>query len=145
MKTTRDDRIEDPQTKPMRGRWTGRVSRREMLHTTLGVTAAMVGAGALLEERTPAALAGSPPIHRHGQDQDDRLADIYRRQLDEVMSWLHNQPNFSVLCVDYGDVLSDPQRVVHELNRFLDGRLDMDAMLRVPDWSLYRQRVDATW
>jgi len=88
--------------------------------------------------------AGSPPIHRHGQDQDDRLADIYRRQLDEVMSWLHNQPNFSVLCVDYGDVLSDPQRVVHQLNRFLDGRLDMDAMLRVPDWSLYRQRVDAT-
>jgi hypothetical protein len=83
-------------------------------------------------------------IYRGSQDDDDRLADIYRRQLDEVMSWLHNQPNFSVLCVDYGDVLSAPQRVVHQLNRFLGGRLDMDAMLQVPDWSLYRQRVGAT-
>jgi hypothetical protein len=85
--------------------------------------------------------AGGPATHREDRPDDARLAAIYRRQLEEVMSWLHNQPNFSVLCVDYGDVLSDPQRVVHEVNRFLDGRLDMDAMLRVPDWSLYRQRV----
>ena len=45
--------------------------------------------------------------------------------------------------VDYADVLRDPREIVQELNRFLDGRLDVDAMLQVPDWSLYRQRVGA--
>jgi hypothetical protein len=85
--------------------------------------------------------AGKPTTHRGEQPDDDLLADIYRRQLDEVMSWLRNQPNFSVMYVDYAGVLSDPQETVHELNRFLDGRLDVDAMLQVPDWSLYRQRV----
>jgi hypothetical protein len=69
-----------------------------------------------------------------------RLADMYRRQLQTVMVWLGAQPNFSVLAVDYRDVLSDPEQVVQQLDGFLDGRLDTDAMLQVPDWSLYRQR-----
>ena len=83
-------------------------------------------------------------LRRHGKQSDDvdpaQLKEIYRRQLQEVDAWLQDRPNFSVLYVDYQDVLSDPERVVHELNRFLDGRLDVDAMLRVPDRSLYRQR-----
>ena len=62
MKTTRDERTRDPWTGPMRGSWTRRVSRREMLHTTLGVTASMAGAGALLDEQTRAALASVASI-----------------------------------------------------------------------------------
>jgi len=83
-------------------------------------------------------------LERHGKAReglnDARLVDIYRRQLQEVMTWLREQPNFSVLSVDYHEVLNNPQQIVQQLNSFLDGRLDTDAMLRVPDWSLYRQR-----
>jgi hypothetical protein len=71
---------------------------------------------------------------------DARLAEVYRRQLQEVMTWLRAQPNFSVLSVDHHDVLRNPEPTVQQLNCFLDGRLDTDAMLQVPDWSLYRQR-----
>ena len=84
-------------------------------------------------------------LERHGKGSDRlddaRLAEIYRRQLQEVMTWLCTQPSFSVLSVDYRDVLGHPEPTVQQLNRFLDGRLDIDAMLRVPDWSLYRQRA----
>jgi Sulfotransferase domain len=86
-------------------------------------------------------------LERHGKASDPidhaRLAEIYERQLQEVMTWLRSQPNFSVLSVAYRDVLHDPEKVVRQINRFLDGRLDTDAMLRVPDWSLYRQRREA--
>jgi Sulfotransferase domain len=86
-------------------------------------------------------------LARHGKasdrHDDARLAKIYRRQLQEFTRWLRAQPNISVLSVDYHDVLSDPENVVQQLNRFLDGRLDTDAMLHVPDWVLYRQRHDA--
>lgn len=71
----------------------------------------------------------------------ERLIDIYRKQLDEVREWLRNQPSFSVLYVDYHDVLDDTDRVVGELNDFLGGTLDVAAMSRVPDAALYRQRV----
>lgn len=83
-------------------------------------------------------------LRRSGKADDQvesaRLAEIYRRQLLEVGDWLAAQPNFSVLIVDYPDVLGDPERVIQELDRFLDGRLDREAMRRVPDQSLYRQR-----
>jgi hypothetical protein len=71
----------------------------------------------------------------------ERLKSLYQRQLDDVRDWLSRQPNFSVLYVQYRDVLDDPQTVVADLNRFLGGTLDTEAMLRVPDPSLYRQRT----
>ena len=86
-------------------------------------------------------------LERHGKANDRlqqaRMAEIYRRQREDVMSWLRDQPNFSVLYVDYGDVLRDPSRVVSKISGFLGGRLDAEAMLRVPDSALYRQRGES--
>lgn len=83
-------------------------------------------------------------LERHGKASDEldtaRLTEIYRRQLQEVATWLDKQPNISVLSVAYHDALNAPAQVVQQLDRFLDGRLDTEAMLRVPDRSLYRQR-----
>jgi hypothetical protein len=72
-----------------------------------------------------------------------RLAEIYQRQLAEVIVWLQSQPNFSMLSVIHRDVLDDPERVIHALDGFLGGQLNTGAMLRVPDTSLYRQRREA--
>ena len=83
-------------------------------------------------------------LERHGKFGEridtTQLAELYRRQLHDVTTWLDAQPNFSVLPVAYHDVLGDPEHVVRQLNSFLDGRLDTHAMLQVPDRSLYRQR-----
>jgi hypothetical protein len=83
-------------------------------------------------------------LERHGktdsQVEDERLKEIYRRQLQEAKDWIGRQPNFSVIYVDYHDVLERPDQVVQDLNRFLEGRLDTETMRRVPDETLYRQR-----
>jgi hypothetical protein len=70
----------------------------------------------------------------------EQMAAIYRRQLEDVRTWLARQPNFEVLYVRYHDVLNDTEHVVKQLNGFLGSKLDTAAMLRVPDRSLYRQK-----
>jgi len=80
--------------------------------------------------------------HSGGLD-DGRLAEIYRRQLAEVIVWLQARPNFSLLTVNYRDVLNHPESVVRQIDGFLGGTLDAEAMRRVPDASLYRQRRGA--
>jgi hypothetical protein len=75
-----------------------------------------------------------------GQIDEAQLLAIYRRQLQEVESWLAAQPNFQVLYLDYHDVLQETDRVVDEIDRFLDVALNTAAMRAVPDRALYRQR-----
>lgn len=83
-------------------------------------------------------------LRRQGKESAEvgqaQLAAMYRRQLKDVETWLRDQPVFSVLYVDYHDVLQRPETVVEKINQFLGGSLDTAAMLRVPDRSLYRQR-----
>lgn len=83
-------------------------------------------------------------LQRHGKAGGDaaqeQLTAIYERQLGEAARWLATQPNFSVLYIDYQDVLHDTERVVAEVNAFLGGNLNVAAMVQVPDRSLYRQR-----
>jgi hypothetical protein len=75
-----------------------------------------------------------------GDISPEQMAAIYRRQLEDVRTWLGKQANFDVLYVRYHDVLGDTERVVHQLNAFLGNDLDTGAMLQVPDRSLYRQK-----
>jgi hypothetical protein len=78
-----------------------------------------------------------------GSLDDDRLREVYDRQLAEARGWLSRQQNFDVLYVDYHDVLTDSKAVAAELNAFLGGSSDEAAMAAVPDRSLYRNRVQA--
>jgi hypothetical protein len=69
-----------------------------------------------------------------------KLEEIYSREIDGVRQWLDEQPNIQVMYVQYNDVLSNPRDVAERLNNFLGGTLNVDAMERVPDQSLYRNR-----
>ncbi len=69
-----------------------------------------------------------------------QLVDIYRRQLQQFDAWIESRPNFSILYVDHHEVLADTERVARELNQFLGGQLNEEAMIRVPDRSLHRQK-----
>ena len=76
-----------------------------------------------------------------GSELDEaQLVAIYRRQLEQFDAWIESRPNFSIFYVDHHDVLDDTERVAHELNQFLGGQLDVEAMTRVPDRSLHRQK-----
>jgi hypothetical protein len=71
---------------------------------------------------------------------DEQLAEMYDKHLAKVYAWLDDQPNFSVLYLDYGAILADPQKYADQVNLFLDNALDTEAMVGVVDPDLYRQR-----
>ena len=83
-------------------------------------------------------------LARRGEsDQlDDRqMAQLFRKHLEQIQGWLDQQPGFDVVYVSYNEVLEDPQEQARKVNRFLGDSLDVDAMVRVVDPDLYRQRA----
>ncbi|MEW6249669.1 MAG: sulfotransferase [Planctomycetota bacterium] len=71
----------------------------------------------------------------------DKLIGLFEQQLAEFDEWARRQPNFQVLYVSYNDTLANPRPTVAALNAFLGERLDTQAMLRVIEPELYRQRA----
>ncbi len=71
---------------------------------------------------------------------DEKLLEVFRAEIDKCNKWLADQPNFSVLYVNYNEVIADPVPQVSRLNEFLGGKMNTQAMLEVVDPQLYRQK-----
>jgi argonaute-like protein implicated in RNA metabolism and viral defense len=71
---------------------------------------------------------------------DAKLAELFRKHLQRMASWLDEAPSFEVLNVSYNDVLDNPVEEAERINRFFGGTLDVEAMAAVVDRTLYRQR-----
>ncbi len=83
-------------------------------------------------------------VHR-GQASDisdEKLAELLEKHLRKVKGWLAAQPHFHLLEVDYNRLLAEPQPFAAQINRFLAGALDEEAMAAVVNPSLYRNRAD---
>ena len=79
---------------------------------------------------------------RRGADlPPDRLAEVFARQLEKVREWLRSRANFSVLDVDYREVVRDAATQAARVNLFLGGDLNEQAMSRAVDPTLYRRRA----
>ena len=75
-----------------------------------------------------------------GAISDEEMAGLFKKHLFAVDAWLKQQPNFSVLNVDYNQMLDDPSPQVEQISRFLGGDLDESAMSAVVNPTLYRNR-----
>jgi len=75
-----------------------------------------------------------------GNATPEQMAALFRRELDKVDDWLQSQPHFSVMDVQYHEMIADPVPLCEALNTFLGGRLDVRRMAGVVDPSLYRNR-----
>ena len=71
---------------------------------------------------------------------DDTMADLFVRHVSQVEAWLHGQPNLQYIDIDYNELLADPLPYVQQINQFLGGNLNENAMIAVVDPKLYRQR-----
>jgi hypothetical protein len=60
--------------------------------------------------------------------------------LNQVNAWLRDKTNISVCRVEHQEVLREPLRVSESMQQFLSCPLDVAAMSRQIDASLYRQR-----
>jgi broad-specificity NMP kinase len=83
-------------------------------------------------------------LERAGEDPDkvdqDELAEILKRHLEQVQEWLENQSNVRVVYIDYNKMLTSPDEEIRALVSFFDRTLDSRAMKAVIDHDLYRQR-----
>ena len=64
----------------------------------------------------------------------------FDQHLAQVRNWLSQQPNMSVLYVDYPALLQDAHREAERVRAFLEQDLDVAAMAQQVDQSLYRER-----
>lgn len=75
-----------------------------------------------------------------GEVSDEQLAEMYQKHLERVSAWLAGQPHMQVLYVHYNELIAAPLPGLEQINRFLDGRMDIANMLPVIDKNLYRER-----
>jgi hypothetical protein len=72
--------------------------------------------------------------------RDEEMAAVFRKHLNQIQTWLGDQPNFEVLYVSYNEVLKDPIEPAEKINQFLGDTLNVEKMVDVVDPNLYRQR-----
>ncbi|MBK8905969.1 MAG: sulfotransferase [Anaerolineaceae bacterium] len=71
---------------------------------------------------------------------DEEIAALFEKHLNSVMDWMAAQPNVSVTYIHYSDMLANPLPQIAQINEFLGGGLDVQAMAEVVDPNLYRNR-----
>jgi len=69
------------------------------------------------------------------------IEEAFQRHLIEVNRWLGGKLNVQVLRVHYHRALREPKATAEAVAQFLQVKLDLDAMVREVDQSLYRNRM----
>ncbi len=69
------------------------------------------------------------------------IEEAFQRHLIDVNKWLAGKANVQVSRVHYHRVLREPKVVAEEIAAFLQVPLDIEAMVRQVDGSLYRNRM----
>lgn len=74
---------------------------------------------------------------------DDEMAALLAHHLDTTRTWLDQQTHLSTLYASYHKVMQEGHTEAERIARFLDTPLDTQAMVRVIDPTLYRNRAPA--
>jgi hypothetical protein len=71
---------------------------------------------------------------------DEKMMELFGKHVEQVQTWLDEQPNMEVFYVSYNEILENPVAEAERINQFLGNILDVDKMVEVIDEGLYRQR-----
>lgn len=71
---------------------------------------------------------------------DQKALELYGRHLIDIKVYARRKPNFELLEVHYRLALGDPLACSRQINEFLGGGLDVEAMAAVVNPKLYRNR-----
>jgi hypothetical protein len=72
---------------------------------------------------------------------DDTMAALFEKHLEEVEAWLKVQPNLSCIFVDYNRLLNNPDDEIGFLGKFFEEPLSARKMISVVDPNLHRQKL----
>lgn len=71
---------------------------------------------------------------------DEKLKELFLAELEKFDRWIATRKNFSILSIDYSDMVASPGTQCKRINEFLGGVLDCDRAAAAVDPSLYRNR-----
>lgn len=71
---------------------------------------------------------------------DQQMAAYFRKHLKEIVDLFKTRDDLKVLYVSYNEMMSNPKSPVRNINEFIGGGMDVAAMEKVVDPSLYRNR-----
>ncbi|MFH1602228.1 MAG: sulfotransferase domain-containing protein [Candidatus Shapirobacteria bacterium] len=74
------------------------------------------------------------------ETSDKQMAAAFQKHLAQIKAWLKKQPNFTVLYLNYNQIVKNPSLAAKKINHFLNQNLDIDKMKTVVNPKLYRQR-----
>jgi hypothetical protein len=69
------------------------------------------------------------------------IEEAFQKHLLEMNKWVEGKENMQMMKVHYHRVLRESRPVAEEVKAFLQGPLDIDAMVKQVDESLYRNRM----
>lgn len=72
--------------------------------------------------------------------EDDKMAELFRKHLEQVEKWMTEQSNLRYIDIDYNKMLENPKPQLEEINKFLGSNLNIEKMMEIVDPSLYHQR-----
>ena len=78
--------------------------------------------------------------HDPDEVSDDQISRLFNKALVQFESWAEEQTNIEMIMVSYNAIQQDSRAELGRLNDFLDGRLNLDAMVAIVDPALYRNR-----
>jgi hypothetical protein len=70
------------------------------------------------------------------------LMDNYEASLKNIKVWMKNQRNIEFIEVDYSDLINAPLEHAIKVHDFFTQELKPEAMARIPDPKLYRERTN---
>ncbi|MFO7889439.1 MAG: sulfotransferase domain-containing protein [bacterium] len=79
-------------------------------------------------------------LNKEDGQEDEKIKKGYEKHLRKITNWLQKRKNCHVFYVSYNNILKEPDVHIKKLNKFFNNRLDEQQMLKVVDYSLYRQR-----
>lgn len=68
------------------------------------------------------------------------IRNAFTIHLKRLFEWVPKQSHIRLLKINYNELMANPAAIAQEVSDFLDGRLNVDAMLAAIDPSLYRNR-----
>lgn len=71
---------------------------------------------------------------------DEKMTEIFEKHLRSIEAWLAEQQNIETLYVNYNEMIASPMEPVRKITEFLGGYMDGDAMVKVINKDLYRER-----
>jgi hypothetical protein len=71
---------------------------------------------------------------------DEEISALFNSQLASFLDWAKDQQHIELLEVHYNEVMSSPSEPASTIADFLGGELDTEAMCRVVEPELYRNR-----